>query len=163
MVSERKSLPYLLSRLLDKELRVLIIIVRLWVFYVKEISINTIIYFANGLYEDDDPLIGHRGGAGGQPGGSFTVQADPVIAARIVQVANSAMYAGVSQVESVQNAITRIGLQATRAIVTEAIAEVGASDPKEAGRVVGHIMKSGRDGLDGATVNRLVREQLGAD
>lgn len=46
-----------------------------------------------------------------------TVQADPVIAARIVQVANSAMYAGVSQVESVQNAIARIGLQATRAIV----------------------------------------------
>ena len=46
-----------------------------------------------------------------------TVQADPVIAARIVQVANSAMYTGVSQVESVQNAIMRIGLQATRAIV----------------------------------------------
>ena len=46
-----------------------------------------------------------------------TVQADPAIAARIVQVANSAMYAGVSRVESVQNAITRIGLQATRAIV----------------------------------------------
>jgi len=46
-----------------------------------------------------------------------TVQADPVIAARIVQVANSAMYAGVSKAESVQNAITRIGLQATRAIV----------------------------------------------
>lgn len=46
-----------------------------------------------------------------------TVQADPAIAARIVQVANSAMYAGVSRVESVQNAITRIGLQATRVIV----------------------------------------------
>lgn len=46
-----------------------------------------------------------------------TVQADPVIAARIVQVANSAMYAGVSRVESVQNAITRIGLQTTRVIV----------------------------------------------
>lgn len=46
-----------------------------------------------------------------------TVQADPVIAARIVQVANSAMYAGVSRVESVQNAITRIGLQAARVIV----------------------------------------------
>jgi HD-like signal output (HDOD) protein len=45
------------------------------------------------------------------------VQADPVISARIVQVANSAMYAGVSRVESVQNAITRIGLQTTRAIV----------------------------------------------
>ena len=46
-----------------------------------------------------------------------TVQADPVIAARIVQVANSAMYVGVSRVESVQNAITRIGLQAARVIV----------------------------------------------
>jgi len=46
-----------------------------------------------------------------------TVQADPVISARIVQVANSAMYVGVSRVESVQNAITRIGLQATRVIV----------------------------------------------
>lgn len=46
-----------------------------------------------------------------------TVQADPVISARIVQVANSAMYVGVSRVESVQNAITRIGLQAARVIV----------------------------------------------
>jgi HD-like signal output (HDOD) protein len=45
------------------------------------------------------------------------VQADPVISARIVQVANSAMYVGVSRVESVQNAITRIGLQAARVIV----------------------------------------------
>jgi len=52
---------------------------------------------------------------------AITVQADPVIAARIVQVANSAMYAGVSQVESVQNAITRIGLQATRAIVMSVV------------------------------------------
>jgi Dyp-type peroxidase family len=32
----------------------------------------------DGLYEDDDPLIGHRGGNNGQPGGSFTVQAEPV-------------------------------------------------------------------------------------
>lgn len=50
-----------------------------------------------------------------------TVQADPVIAARIVQVANSAMYAGIRPVESVQNAITRIGLQATRAIVMSVV------------------------------------------
>jgi HD-like signal output (HDOD) protein len=46
-----------------------------------------------------------------------TIAADPVIAARTVQVANSAMYAGIRRVESVQQAITRIGLQATRAIV----------------------------------------------
>ena len=50
-----------------------------------------------------------------------TVQADPAIAARIVQVANSAMYSGVSRVESVQNAITRIGMQATRAIVMSVV------------------------------------------
>ncbi|MEN8761938.1 MAG: HDOD domain-containing protein [Thiogranum sp.] len=52
---------------------------------------------------------------------AILVQADPVIAARIVQVANSAMYAGVSQVESVQNAIARIGLLATRAIVMSVV------------------------------------------
>lgn len=46
-----------------------------------------------------------------------TVSSDPVIAARIVQVANSAMYAGLKRIESVQQAITRIGLLATRAIV----------------------------------------------
>lgn len=50
-----------------------------------------------------------------------TVQADPVISARLVRVANSAMYSGVSQVESVQTAITRIGLQATRAIVMSVV------------------------------------------
>lgn len=48
----------------------------------------------------------------------------------------------------------------TREVVRAAIAELGADDPKMAGRVVGHVMKSGRDGLDGALVNRLVREEL---
>lgn len=32
----------------------------------------------DGLYEDDDPLVGHRGGARGGPGGVFTVQAEPI-------------------------------------------------------------------------------------
>jgi HD-like signal output (HDOD) protein len=50
-----------------------------------------------------------------------TIQTDPVIAARIVQVANSAMYTGVRRVESVQQAITRIGLQAARAIVMSVV------------------------------------------
>lgn len=55
----------------------------------------------------------------------------------------------------------------TRTLVREAIAETGADDPKMAGRVIGHIMKSaGRadaDGpeIDGALVNSLVREELG--
>lgn len=45
------------------------------------------------------------------------VATDPAIAVRTMQVANSAMYAGVNRIESVQQAITRIGLLATRAIV----------------------------------------------
>lgn len=50
----------------------------------------------------------------------------------------------------------------TRSLVAEAIAATGADDPGQAGMVVGHVMKSGRPGLDGATVNRLVREALEA-
>ena len=43
----------------------------------------------------------------------------------------------------------------------DAIAELGVEDPKMMGRVMGYIMKSGRE-LDGGLVNRLVREELGA-
>jgi uncharacterized protein YqeY len=54
-----------------------------------------------------------------------------------------------------------LGEGETRAIVRNAIAELGADDPKMAGRVIGHVMKSA-EGLDGGLVNRLVREELGA-
>ena len=50
---------------------------------------------------------------------------------------------------------------ATRGLVRAAIAELGVDDPNQAGRVMGHIMK-GRADLDGALVNQLVREELGA-
>jgi uncharacterized protein YqeY len=52
------------------------------------------------------------------------------------------------------------GEDETRRIVRDAIAELGADDPSMLGRVMGHIMKAGHD-LDGALVNRLVREELG--
>jgi uncharacterized protein YqeY len=58
---------------------------------------------------------------------------------------------------------TTLGEDETRTIVTDTIAELGVEDAKMAGRVVGHIMKSGREGLDGGMVNRLVREALGAE
>lgn len=45
-------------------------------------------------------------------------------------------------------------------IVDETIAMIGADDPKQAGRVIGTIMKE-HVGLDGTVVNRLVREALG--
>ena len=58
---------------------------------------------------------------------------------------------------------TALGEEETRALVTAAIAELGVDDPKMAGRVVGHIMKSGAEGLDGGLVNRLVRQALGGE
>jgi uncharacterized protein YqeY len=53
------------------------------------------------------------------------------------------------------------GEDETRQIVRDTIAGLGVDDPKMVGRVMGHIMKSGRE-LDGGLVNRLVREELGA-
>ena len=49
----------------------------------------------------------------------------------------------------------------TRSIVRAAVAELGVDDPKQMGRVIGHVMKN-HGGLDGGLVNRLVREELGA-
>jgi uncharacterized protein YqeY len=49
----------------------------------------------------------------------------------------------------------------TRALVLQTIAELGADDPKMTGRVIGQVMRSGQE-VDGALVNRLVREELGA-
>lgn len=50
----------------------------------------------------------------------------------------------------------------TRALVLEAITELGATgDEKAAGRVTGHLMKIHGEDLEGALVNRLVREELG--
>ena len=56
---------------------------------------------------------------------------------------------------------SRLGEEETRRLVAEALVEVGASAPGEAGRVVGHIMRTHGDEVDGALVNRLVREALG--
>ncbi|NQV07820.1 GatB/YqeY domain-containing protein [bacterium] len=55
---------------------------------------------------------------------------------------------------------TSLGEDETRAIVREAIAAIGATDPAMTGQVIGTVMKSGREGLDGGLVNRLVREEL---
>lgn len=56
-----------------------------------------------------------------------------------------------------------LGEAETRALVVSAIEELGADDPKMAGRVVGHIMKAGAEGLDGGLVNKLVREALAGE
>lgn len=50
----------------------------------------------------------------------------------------------------------------TADLVRSAIDELGVDDPKSAGRVIGHLMKSHKDELDGSLVGRLVREELDA-
>lgn len=58
---------------------------------------------------------------------------------------------------------TSLGEDETRSLVRTAIADLGvAGDPKAMGRVIGHVMKSGGEELDGSLVSRLVREELGA-
>jgi len=47
-----------------------------------------------------------------------------------------------------------------RAAVREALARLGASDPKQAGRVVGEIMKANKGKFEPATVKRFVEEEL---
>jgi uncharacterized protein YqeY len=54
-----------------------------------------------------------------------------------------------------------LGEDETREIVKAAIEDLGVDDPKMMGRVMGHIMKSGKE-LDGGLVSRIVREELGA-
>jgi uncharacterized protein YqeY len=51
--------------------------------------------------------------------------------------------------------------QATRALVEQAIVDLGAGPDTPAGQVIGAVMRSGED-LDGALVNRLVNESLNA-
>jgi uncharacterized protein YqeY len=56
-----------------------------------------------------------------------------------------------------------LGEEETRALVIETISELDvAGDEKAAGRVTGHLMKNRGGDLDGALVNRIVREELAA-
>ena len=53
----------------------------------------------------------------------------------------------------------KLNEQDTRMLIETTIADLGADDSTPAGQVVGAVMRSGED-LDGALVNRLVREAL---
>lgn len=50
-----------------------------------------------------------------------TIKLDPIIAVRLIQVANSAMYRVGQPVESIKDAIMRIGINATRAVVISVV------------------------------------------
>ena len=49
-----------------------------------------------------------------------------------------------------------------RAVVRETLARLGVSDVKQAGRVVGEIMKANKGKFEPAAVKRFVEEELGA-
>ncbi len=55
---------------------------------------------------------------------------------------------------------TTLDEAATRALVSATIADLGADADTPAGKVIGAVMRSG-ESLDGALVNKIVREQLG--
>jgi len=47
-----------------------------------------------------------------------------------------------------------------RALVREALVRMGVSDPKQAGRVIGEIMKANKGKLEPSAVKRIVDEEL---
>jgi uncharacterized protein YqeY len=54
----------------------------------------------------------------------------------------------------------KLSEEETRALVRQAAAELGITDPKQAGKLVGHLMKARGKDLDGALVNRVARDEL---
>jgi uncharacterized protein YqeY len=56
---------------------------------------------------------------------------------------------------------TKLSEGDTRALVRKVISELGISDPKQAGRVMGQVMKQHKDEVDGPLVKKLVDEILG--
>ncbi len=55
---------------------------------------------------------------------------------------------------------TKLDEPATQVLVDDAIRATGATEPGDAGKVMGFIMKDHKDDVDGALVNRLVRAAL---
>lgn len=47
-----------------------------------------------------------------------------------------------------------------RAVVKEAIARLGITDPKQSGKIIGEVMKTHKGKADAATVKRLAEEEL---
>lgn len=54
----------------------------------------------------------------------------------------------------------KLSVEETRALIRKAMSDQGLTDPKQAGKLVGLLMKEHRDRLDGALANRLAREEL---
>lgn len=56
---------------------------------------------------------------------------------------------------------TLAGEAETRKLVRDALSETGVTDPKQTGRVMGHLMKSHKDRLDPGLTKTIIEEELG--
>ena len=56
---------------------------------------------------------------------------------------------------------TLAGADETRTLVKAALAELGITDAKQSGRVMGHLMKSHKDKLDAGLTKKILQEELG--
>ncbi|MEO0812273.1 MAG: GatB/YqeY domain-containing protein [Myxococcota bacterium] len=56
---------------------------------------------------------------------------------------------------------TLAGADETRTLVKAALAELGVTDAKQSGRVMGHLMKSHKDKLDAGLTKKILQEELG--
>ncbi len=60
------------------------------------------------------------------------IQSDPAITAKLIMIANSALYRGQAQIESLQQAVVRLGLETTRKqVITYAVKELFQSKSAE--------------------------------
>lgn len=75
-------------------------------------SLPEIAIYINNMLGNDDISIKQL---------ATTIHTDPIIAAGIIKVSNSAMYGTPTNIQSVQQAIARIGLEAVRAIVMSVV------------------------------------------
>lgn len=67
------------------------------------------------------------------------------------------------ELEAIEGYLPRqLSREEVERIVSEAIAETGATDPKDMGRVMGAAMPRLRGQADGKLVNEIVRQKLGA-
>jgi len=86
------------------------------------------------------------------------IQSDPVITAKMIMVANSALYAGRVQIESLQQAVVRLGLENTRKLVMAyAVSELFRS---ETSAMKAHMRAVWKHSQHVASLCRLLAAQL---
>jgi HD-like signal output (HDOD) protein len=86
------------------------------------------------------------------------IQSDPVITAKMIMVANSALYGGRAPIESLQQAVVRLGLENTRKLVmTYAVKELFTSETSE---MKSHMRAVWKHSQHVASLCRLLADRL---